>query len=152
MKIARIESFILGTNSSKDLLFCRVDMGVAGFVENPEEAINADIDAGWLHQRSVERVEAQRSGLDLGQQVAVGQQHWQSVVACPEATGRVSTVSGPPRCTDTLRSQTPRDQRRVVCRARVSHPERSILGGERPELRQGCRRQTALACGDPAPL
>ena len=25
MKIARIESFILGTGSSKDLLFCRVE-------------------------------------------------------------------------------------------------------------------------------
>ncbi len=25
MKIARIESFILGTKSSKDLLFCRVE-------------------------------------------------------------------------------------------------------------------------------
>ena len=25
MKIARIESFIFGTNSSKDLIFCRVE-------------------------------------------------------------------------------------------------------------------------------
>jgi hypothetical protein len=40
------------------LLDLRVDVGVAGVVENPEEAVQPHVDAGRLNQRCIERVEA----------------------------------------------------------------------------------------------
>ena len=49
MKIARIETFILGTGSSKDLLFCRVetDDGLYGwgeaYVTHGKETVVAEI-------------------------------------------------------------------------------------------------------------
>ena len=57
------------------LLLCGVDVGVAGVVEHPEHAVEANIDAGRLHQGVVERVDAQPAGGDFGPEVAIGEQH-----------------------------------------------------------------------------
>jgi len=48
MKIARIETFILGTGSSKDLLFCRVETedGLHGWGEAYVTQPSRD---GWCH-------------------------------------------------------------------------------------------------------
>ena len=63
------------------LLLRRVDVGVLGVVEHPEEAVQANVDAGRLHQGVVERVDAQPAGGDFGPEVAIGEQHATSVSA-----------------------------------------------------------------------
>ncbi len=53
----------------------RVDVGVAGVVEDPEQVVEADVDAGGLDQAVVEGVDAQPAGGDFGPDVAIGEQH-----------------------------------------------------------------------------
>ena len=57
------------------LLHRRVDVGVPGVVEDPEVAVQPDVDARRLDQLRVERVDAEAARVDLGRDVAVGQQH-----------------------------------------------------------------------------
>jgi hypothetical protein len=57
------------------LLLGRVDVGVAGVVEDPEQGVEADVDARRLHQAVFERIDAQPSGIDLGSDITVGEQH-----------------------------------------------------------------------------
>ena len=59
----------------------RVDVGVAGVVEDPEQVVEPDVDAGRLDQAVVERVDAQPPGGDFGPDVAIGEQHATSVAA-----------------------------------------------------------------------
>ena len=59
----------------------RVDVGVAGVVEDPEQIVEADVDARRLHQAVVERVDAQPAGGDFGPDIAIGEQHPTSVAA-----------------------------------------------------------------------
>ena len=61
------------------LLLRGVDVGVAGVVEDPEQAVEANVDAGRLDQGVVERVDAQPAGGDFGSEVAIGEQHATSV-------------------------------------------------------------------------
>src|SRR5580693_3459908 len=63
------------------LLLRGVDVGVAGVVEHPEQAVEANIDAGRLDQSVVERVNSQPAGGDFGPKVAIGEQHATSVSA-----------------------------------------------------------------------
>ena len=69
------------------LLQGRVDVGVAGVVEHPEQAVEADVHAGRLHQLVVERVDAKASCGDFGADVAIGEQHPSSVSAEPASAG-----------------------------------------------------------------
>jgi hypothetical protein len=57
------------------LLHRRVDVGVQVVVEHPEPAVQPHVDARRLHQRRLERVQLQLTLLDLGDEVAVGEQH-----------------------------------------------------------------------------
>ena len=57
------------------LLVGRVDVRVPVVLEDPEEPVEADVDAGRLDHRRVVRVEADPAGVDLGPDVAVGEQH-----------------------------------------------------------------------------
>ncbi len=53
----------------------RVDVGVAGVVEHPEQPVEAHIDARRLDESSVERVQREAPAVDGGMDVAVGEQH-----------------------------------------------------------------------------
>lgn len=70
------------------LLLGRVDVGVASVVENPEHAVKADVDAGRLHQRVIERLDAQPPGGDFGPEVAIGEQHQASLTAAQRVQRR----------------------------------------------------------------
>ena len=72
----------------------RVDVGVAGVVEDPEQVVEADVDARRLDQAVVERVDPQPPGGDLGPDVAIGEQHPTSVSA--DAASLVSQPAGQP--------------------------------------------------------
>jgi len=65
------------------LLLRRVDVRVSGVVEDPEQAVEANVDAGRLDQRVVERINCQPAGGDFGPEVAIGEQHATSVSARP---------------------------------------------------------------------
>ena len=69
------------------LLHRRVDVGVEVVVEDPEQPVQSHVDAGRLNQGGLERLQAQRAGLDLGDQVAVGEQHRTTIAAPPKAVG-----------------------------------------------------------------
>jgi hypothetical protein len=71
------------------LLLRGVDMGVTGVVEDPEHGVEPDIDAGWLHQGVVERVDAQPPAGDFGPEVTIREQHPESVSACGRDAGSV---------------------------------------------------------------
>ena len=53
------------------LLLRRVDVRVAGVVENPEQAVQPDVDAGGLHHRVIERVDAETSSSDFSPKIAI---------------------------------------------------------------------------------
>ena len=57
------------------LLQRRVDVGVPGVVEDPEEPVEPDVDARGLHQPRVVGLQAEAPLGDRGLDVAVGQQH-----------------------------------------------------------------------------
>src|SRR3954464_8380216 len=57
------------------LLLRRVDVRVQMVVEDPEEAVEPDVDAGRLHQRGIERLQLKLTGLELVDEVAVGKKH-----------------------------------------------------------------------------
>jgi hypothetical protein len=57
------------------LLQCGVDVRVPRVVEDPEEAVEAHVDAGRLHQALVEGLDAEAALGDRSRDVAVGQQH-----------------------------------------------------------------------------
>src|SRR4051812_21097219 len=63
------------------LLLGRVDVGVAGVVEDPEQVVEPDVHARGLNQGVVEGLDAQPAGGDLGPDVAIGEQHPTSVAA-----------------------------------------------------------------------
>jgi hypothetical protein len=63
------------------LLLGGVDVGVAGVVENPEQTVQTDVDAGRLDQGFVERVDSQPASGDFGSEIAIGKQHATSVAA-----------------------------------------------------------------------
>ena len=52
-----------------------VDVRVLVVVEDPEELVEPHVDAGRLDHRGVEGVEPDAPGVDLGQDVAVGEKH-----------------------------------------------------------------------------
>ena len=49
----------------------RVDVGVAGVVEHPEQVVEPNIDARRLHQALVVGIDAKTSGGDLATDVAI---------------------------------------------------------------------------------
>jgi hypothetical protein len=53
------------------LLLGRVNVGVAGVVENPEKVVQPDIHTRRLNQGVVEGLDTQPSGSDLGAQVTI---------------------------------------------------------------------------------
>src|SRR5258705_127786 len=53
----------------------RVDVGVAGVVEDTKHVVEADVDARRLYQAWVIRIDAQPLGGDFGTDVAIGEQH-----------------------------------------------------------------------------
>jgi hypothetical protein len=57
------------------LLLGRVDVGVPGVVEHPEEPVEPDVDARGLHQPRVVGLDAEVALGDRGRDVAVAQQH-----------------------------------------------------------------------------
>ena len=57
------------------LLLRRIDVRVAVILEDAEEAVQAHVDAGGLDHRRVVGVEPHPSGVELGPQVAIGEQH-----------------------------------------------------------------------------
>jgi hypothetical protein len=62
-------------------LLRRVDVGVARVVENPKQTVEANVDAGRLHQGVVEGINSQPASGDFGFEVAIGEQHATSVAA-----------------------------------------------------------------------
>ena len=64
---------------SSSLLLGRVDVGVAGAVEDTKEVVQAYVYARRLHQCVVERVDAQPPAGDLGADVTIREQHPTSV-------------------------------------------------------------------------
>ena len=57
------------------LLHGRVDVRVAVILEDPEVPVQPDIDAGRLDEFGIVRVELDPSGLDLGLDVTIGEEH-----------------------------------------------------------------------------
>ena len=70
------------------LLLGGVDVGVAGVVEDPEQAVQTDVDAGGLDQGTVEGLDPQPPGGDLGADVTVGEQHARERIAPRRADRR----------------------------------------------------------------
>ena len=67
-----------------------VDDGVLVVVEQPEELVEPHVDAARLDHLGVPRVEPDPSGVDLGSDVAVGEQHGVRVPAGPVAMGEAA--------------------------------------------------------------
>ena len=63
------------------LLQRRVDHRVLVVVEQPEVPVDPDVDARGLHHLLVERLEHDATGVDLGADVPVGEQHPHTVLA-----------------------------------------------------------------------
>ena len=61
------------------LLLGRIDVGVAGVVEDPEQVVQPHVHARRLHQGVVERVDAESAVGDGGANVTIGEQHATSV-------------------------------------------------------------------------
>src|SRR3954451_3971918 len=59
----------------------RVDVRVAVVLEDAEEPVEPHVDTGGLDHRVVERLEGHPLGVDLGQDVAVGEQHTRNLPA-----------------------------------------------------------------------
>ena len=73
----------------------RVDDRVLVVVEEPEELVEADVDAARLDHRRVPGVESDPSGVDLGADVTVGEEHEGRLPAGPaEPGGRVEWGPG----------------------------------------------------------
>ncbi len=64
------------------LLLGRVDVGVEVVVEDPEKPVQAHVDAGRLHQGGLEGLQRECARLDLGHEVAVGEQHPTTIATC----------------------------------------------------------------------
>lgn len=58
-----------------------VDVGVLVVVEQPEEAVDAHVDARGLQHPGVVRIEGHSSGVELGGDVTVGEEHGRSLPA-----------------------------------------------------------------------
>jgi hypothetical protein len=56
-----------------------VDVGVLVVVEQPEEPVDAHVDAGGLQHPGVVGVEGHSSGVELGGDVTVGEEHGRSL-------------------------------------------------------------------------
>ena len=90
----------------------RVDVGVAGVVEDAEQVVQPDIDARRLDQAFLERIDAKSSRGDFGTDVAIGEQHATSVAA--EVLAFVITgVSQIGRCSSMAEHQLPKLNTRV---------------------------------------
>src|SRR6478609_9825257 len=86
MQDERVLTIHLDQTGQVVLLDLWVDVRVPRIVEYPEEAVQPHVDAGGLDQRGVERVERQGAGLDLREQVTVGQQHGGNSMRPPPGT------------------------------------------------------------------
>ena len=100
----------------------RVDVGVAGVVEDPEQVVEPDVDARRLDQAVVEGVDTQPSGGDFGADVAIGEQHPTSV-----AVGVLAFVVTPAagRCSSMAEHQLPKLNTRVRFPSSAPHTSRS---------------------------
>jgi hypothetical protein len=69
---------------------------VAMVLEDPEEPVEPDVDARRLDHRLIERLESHSSRLELGLDVAVGEQHGPNSIGAhpphPEADRRASSL------------------------------------------------------------
>src|SRR6476620_6259236 len=66
----------------------RVDVGVAMVLEDPEEPVEPDVDAGRLQHLRVPRIERDPAGVDLSGDVAVREQHAANLAADPPRWSR----------------------------------------------------------------
>ncbi len=78
------------------LFLGRIDVRVLVVLEDAEVAVQAYVDAGRLDHRSVERVQLDPLGVELGQDVAVGEQH-AGTVAQPSLQRAGRTAHAPLR-------------------------------------------------------
>ena len=78
------------------LLQRRVDVGVPGVVEDPEEPVEPDVDARGLHQRRVVGLEPEPPLGDRGLDVAVGQQHGAESRESPRSPLRANLLNPGP--------------------------------------------------------
>jgi hypothetical protein len=78
------------------LLLCGVDVGVPGVIENPEQTVETNVDAGRLHQGVVEGINSQPPGGNFGSEVAIGEQHATSVAAPPAPAMLMNDAAGGP--------------------------------------------------------
>jgi hypothetical protein len=70
----------------------RVDVRVQVVVEHSEEPVQPHVDAGRLHERRLERLQGEVARLDLGNEVAVGEQHRNTIPTCPAAFSQAVTA------------------------------------------------------------
>jgi hypothetical protein len=61
----------------------RVDVRVAVVLEDPEEPVQPDVDGAGLQHRRVPGIHGHPPGVDLGEDVAVGQQHGDNLPGLP---------------------------------------------------------------------
>ena len=71
------------------LVLRRVDVRVLVVLEHPEEAVQPDVHARRLHHRLVEGVQGDALGVDLAEDVAVGEQHERDPTG-PSAAGQAT--------------------------------------------------------------
>ena len=105
---------LLGLDQGREVVLAhrRVDVGVAGVVEDPEQVVQPDIDARRLDQAFLERIDAKSPRGDFGTDVAIGEQHATSVAA--EVLAFVITgVSQTSRCSSMAEHQLPKLNTRV---------------------------------------
>ena len=107
MQDERVVALRLDLRRQLVLLLSRVDVGVAGVLEDAEEAVQADVDARGLQHRRVPGVEHQPPGLQLLAQVDVREQHgadpsrscrrcWSGASSRAAATASARTSTPPP--------------------------------------------------------
>jgi hypothetical protein len=89
MKYKRLVNLRFHQRGQLVLLQRRVDVGVAGVDEDPEEAVQSHVDAGGLKQLLIERIDAQSPGVDLNPHVTVRQQHGATLVGRRLVPGRL---------------------------------------------------------------
>ena len=107
MQDERVVALGLDLGRQLVLLLPRVDVGVAGVLEDAEEAVQPDVDARGLQHGRVPGVEHQPSGLQLLAQVGVREQHaadpsrgcrrcWSGASNRAAATASARTSTPPP--------------------------------------------------------
>ncbi len=115
------------------LLDRRVDVGVPVVLEHPEVAVQSHVDAGWLDELGIVRIDFDPPRIDLGFDVTVGEQHARNLPVPVRCRGDGPVVRGdsaetrrcpvgPRGCSSMVERQLPK----LIVGVRFSSPAQSV--------------------------